>query len=114
MDRLIELLNEYEENRIEKINSEWKLMVKLSFKPYTEESLTNKAYRSCQLEICSKYYGFIKWLVEKNKIDFSWEWEYSTKSIEEFDWLLRDDEDWLIMLLAISDTPIDDLINYLR
>ena len=48
-------------------------MVKLSFKPYTKESLTNKAYRSCQLEICSKYYGFIKWLVDNDKIDKEFE-----------------------------------------
>lgn len=64
--------------------------------------------------VISKRFGFIKWLVDKDKIDFSREWEYCTKSIEEFDWLLRDDEDWLIMLLAISDTPIQDLCVWLK
>jgi hypothetical protein len=64
--------------------------------------------------VISKRFGFIKRLVDNDKIDFSREWEYCTKSIEEFDWLLRDDEDWLIMILAISDTPVDDLISYLK
>lgn len=122
MEKLIELLNEYEEKRIEKINSEWKLMFKLSFRPYTEESLTNKAYRSCWLEIYSKYYGFIWWLVEQDKIN---KFEIDTRMIKSnrlYHWkdmttVYRVDENLekvLLMLLAISDTPIEDLISYLK
>ena len=112
MEKLIKLLNEYEENRIEKINSEWKLMVKLSFKPYSKESLTNKAYRSCQLEICFRYYGFIKWLVDNDKIDYTQlEW-YSLWETVKNDW-------WtnyicLLMILAVSDSPIESLTLYLK
>lgn len=114
MEKLIELLNKFEKARIEKINSEWKLFVKLAFKPYTKEILTNKAYRDCWSEICSKYYGFIKYLIDNDKIDFSRDWKYCEKSIEEFDWLLRADEDSLIMILAIQDKPIDFLISILK
>lgn len=115
MKKLLELLNKYEENRIEKINSEWKLMVKLSFKPYTEESLTNKAYRSCQLEICSKYYGFIKWLVENNKIETNNLSLKAFKNIFSGGWFVEvSDLEVLLMLLAISETPINDLISYLK
>lgn len=126
MQKLIKLLNEYEKNRIEKINSEWKLMVKLSFRPYTEESLTNKAYRSCWGEICSKYYWFIKRLVENDKIDLKKLYEKEIESWWDFDWPKTNSEDLSIefanqynteialMLLSISSTPIEDLISYLR
>lgn len=116
IEKLIELLNEFEKERIEKINSEWKLFVKLQFRPYTEESLTNKAYRSCQLEICSKYYWFIKWLVENDKIErWKFEVEYTDKQTLKdvyIAWAKQDE--LLIMLLSISDTPIEDLISYLK
>ena len=127
MEKLIELLNEYEKKRIEKINSEWKLFVKLQFRPYTEESLTDKAYRSCWLEICSKYYGFIKWLVENDKIDLdAYKTVYSgdldkrkTLTMSSgWDEFYQVTEHWvyesLLMLLSISDTPIEDLISYLK
>lgn len=52
--------------------------------------------------IISKRYLFIKWLVDKDKIDeskiFCDQWLYYS----------------LLCKLAISDTPIEDLINYLN
>lgn len=122
MEKLIELLNEYEEKRIKRINAEWKLFVKLSFRPYTEESLTNKAYRSCWLEICSKYYGFIKWLVENNKIDFD-NRDLKDRFMNEFERYPRFQNNTinrefningLIMLLSIQDNPIEFLISVLK
>jgi len=65
-------------------------------------------------ELCWKEYWFIKRLIDNDKIDFSRGWEYCEKSIEEFDWLRRTDEDWLIMILAIQDKPIEFLINVLK
>jgi len=111
--KLLELLNEYEKERIEKINSEWKLLIKLQFRPYTEESLTNKAYRSCWEEICSKYYWFIKWLVDNDKID-----DDKCDIINE----IYNDElpskytryDGILMWLAIQDEPIEFLISILK
>lgn len=119
MEKLLQLLNEYEKKRIEKINSEWGLMVKLSFNPYTEENLTNGAYRSCWLEICSKYYGFIKWLVENEKIDnkkiadetyvkVNWEW-YELILGCHYDLYQQ-----VLMLLSIKDEPIEFLVSILK
>lgn len=107
MEKLIDLLNEYEKKRIEKINSEWKLMVKLSFRPYTEESLTNKAYRSCWLEICSKYYGFIKHLIDNDKIDLL---RLDNRiALLDFNKVER-----VLMALSIQDKPIEFLISVLK
>lgn len=64
--------------------------------------------------LISKEYGFIWWLVDNDKIDFSRDWKYCEKSIEEFDWLFRTDEDSLIMVLAIQDEPIDFLLSILK
>jgi len=55
--------------------------------------------------LISKEYGFIKRLVENDKIDldkveFVGEWTTKYQS--------------LLMLLSISDTPIEDLISYLK
>jgi hypothetical protein len=52
---------------------------------------------------------FIKWLVENEKIDFRklpYLWEY---------WMGIDiPTDSIIAILSISDTPIEDLISYLK
>ena len=60
-------------------------------------------------EIISKKFWFIKWLVENDKIDTSkikcW---YIYNDTEE------DKVKNVIMNLSISDTPIEDLISYLK
>lgn len=113
MEKLLNLLNEYEEKRIKKINADWKLRVKLLFKPYTKEVLTNQAYRSCWLEVCSKYYWFIRWLVENDKIDRD---KVNRESRKFFvgDLRPRTPRYKLLILLSISDTPIEDLFSYLK
>ena len=72
--------------------------------------------------IISKEYCFIKRLVENNKIDFD-NRELKDKFMEEFEryptfnnnTYNRDfNINWLLMLIAISDTPIEDLVSYLR
>lgn len=68
----------------------------------------------------TKKFWFIKWLVNENKIDtdklekiwyekiiYEYYWQY--KTIVEYS-----DYESLLMLLSISDTPIEDLISYLR
>lgn len=114
MEKLLQLLNEYEEKRIEKINSEWKLMVKLSFNPYTEESLTNKAYRSCWLEICSKHYWFIKWLVDNDKIDYHNKINYDISLAINRVTKKTTREERLLMMLAIQEEPIKYLCEILK
>jgi hypothetical protein len=82
--------------------------IKDNFEFYTDEATTIAI---------SKYYWFIKWLVDNDKIDLYkvsghkdkiyykeyWEWGFTCS-----------DDELVIMLLAISDTPIDDLISYLK
>ena len=93
MEKLIELLNEYERERVNHSM--------LDFIPYWEKSLNDLSVA----QIISKKYWFIKWLVENDKIDldkveFVGEWTTKYQS--------------LLMLLSISDTPIEDLISYLK
>ena len=76
--------------------------------------------------IKSKEFWFIKWLVENDKIDTSkandknlngYEIELRIRAVKE---LVADSEEKtvlylnLLMLLSISDTPIEDLISYLK
>lgn len=58
--------------------------------------------------IISKWYNFIKWLVEnRDKIDLL---KLDNRiALSEFSKVDR-----VLMALSISDTPIDDLISYLR
>lgn len=106
MQKLIELLNEYDKYRWEKRRVYW-------WTKYKVELDVNL--------IISKKYEFIKWLVDNDKIDFSlipnkikeiwipmkinWEIKY---------WFDSSDYYWLLMLLSISDTPIEDLLLYLK
>lgn len=61
-----------------------------------------------------------RWLVDNNKIDKSKyenildRIEYYSQSEEEQERHYYSDYESLLMLLAISDTPIDDLISYLK
>ena len=102
MQKLIELLNEYEKTLEPNLQIEW----------------TEVWIKSTPEIVISKKFGFIKWLVDNVKID-------RDKVIRKSDfrpivknkfWDLLNptDERELLMLLSISDTPIEDLISYLR
>ena len=94
MEKLIELLNEY--------NEWWH---------WRDENFDRN-----KLLVISKWYWFIKWLVENDKIDREQFYDKARKIITDFD--LRWEYEWacneIIMLLSISDTPIEDLVSYLR
>jgi hypothetical protein len=102
IEKLVELLNEYDSSNWWKETDEW---IDNIWKIYEFHS---------ELQIISKKYWFIKWLVENDKID--------DKKVPKSDYLAVQYDslvesykaDELIMLLAISDTPIEDLINYLK
>ena len=68
--------------------------------------------------VCYKKGDFIKWLVENDKIDFewmSWNWKLISYLTDEKDYKWNDIKEWVVlMLLSISDTPIKDLISYLK
>ena len=119
INKLLELLNEYEKKRIESVDAKWLAYnIKLLFRPYTERDLTNEAYKSVWLEICSKYYWFIQRLVQNNNIDRDKIIEKSDfmpiVSNKVWDFLQPTEEQELLMLLSISENPISDLISYLR
>lgn len=60
--------------------------------------------------LISKKFWFINRLVEKDKIDL----DKVCNNENYYSVDVWDNTDELIMLLAISDTPIDDLISYLK
>ena len=99
MEKLIELLNEYAKNI-------WY---------FNEEDLQWQV----KAWILSKEFWFIEWLVEKDKIDT---FRILEKRFDTQKWYEREhyhtvnewNTDLLLMLLAISDTPIEDLILYLK
>lgn len=74
-------------------------------------------YYLVEMMLISKYYWLIKWLVENDKTD-----DYKIRKAREEIWNVIDyfykipwaAEKSLLMLLSISDTPIDDLISYLK
>ena len=104
MDKLIELLNEYEDwmfSWVKEYSEEFGVFV-LNTEQMIEEEI-----------IISKSFGFIWWLVENDKIDFSWEWKLSLDLVALFERKV-DNADWVIALLSISDNPIEDLVSYLK
>ena len=105
--KLIELFKEYVDkySNDAKVLDEWEYVViddGQSFLYWTREY--------SYLTLISKKFGFIKWLVENDKIDFENNYLSISKTyIEEYP-----KYESLLMLLSISDTPIEDLILYLK
>lgn len=91
MNKLIELFNEYERPQTNHI--------------YTAYEVKENMNR---LDILQE---FIKWLVDNDKIDFN---KDTFVSLASELWCTAYDEKIVLMVLSISDTPIDDLISYLR
>jgi hypothetical protein len=103
MEELLNLLNEYE-----KVLNSWK-----------ERQLTkgkSRLYRNwwgynvTDTMIISKEYGFIKWLVDTDKINISRLWKESDMWFG--DKYTR--EESLLMLLSISNHVMRELITYLK
>ena len=104
MEKLIELFNEYERPQTNHI--------------YTAYEVKENMNR---LDILQE---FIKWLVDNDKINKK---KIDTRLVkyvesyydEDWYWMENSYEDYshtntLLMILAISDTPIKDLISYLK
>ena len=106
--KLLELLNEYERKVRKKsvLYPVWFYDENIWFHHWNTEYNLNDEYTAL---IISKKFWFIKWLVENDKIDISkikcW---YVYNDTEE------DKVKNVIMNLSISDTPIEDLISYLK
>ena len=124
MGKLIELLNEFERVVVMKsymypvyyYDEDKNKILNLYIGFNTEDEVK---YQWLLSYIVSKSYWFIQRLVENDKIDFEnmeWHWRliwYLTDNMEK---PTRDKvkEGVVIMLLSISDTPIEDLISYLK
>ena len=123
MEKLVKLLNEYEEkyNRSElyyKFELEnWQL--------FCYDDVTDYLWtmQDEAMVICSKKFGFIQRLVNNDKIDLKKYKDkselYTLKVVHWTDYYIdlltnKVNSDFLLMLLAISDTPIEDLISYLK
>lgn len=115
MEKLIALLNEYEKNwlnefEIEKYEEwwycEWNWRI---FRGNWENNNELTPY-----ELCSKHYWFIKRLVDNDKIDTRKIDEDRLETIQYSEKERITIYDWLLMLLSISNSPIDDLVLYLR
>lgn len=118
MEKLLELYRNYLTDEIKKemyVNWADKECIDMFEAEEVEEERLYKFLN--QLSVLKK---FIKWLVDNNKIDLSklekiWYkkivyedyWQY--KTIVEYS-----DYESLLMLLSISNSPIEDLISYLR
>ena len=110
MEKLIELLNEY--TKKEKFWIIWKLWED----PIWVYWYVNDKYWlwwASKLVIIPKEYWFIKWLVENDKINTeSWPLYW-------FHFIMSNRQPYsfyetILMLLSISDTPIEDLLLYLK
>ena len=112
MEKLIELLNEYNWNVLKHSDiweeKDWKIFLRID---------SNHTFGfHIDLYVISKSYWFIQWLVENEKIDFS--------KVKEKIWLERElyermlyrykETDFLIMLLSIENEPIEFLISILK
>jgi hypothetical protein len=115
MKKLLELLNEYENQldlkwctRSEQPNFIWHIK---AVSEYSDNILYN-----ADLAVTSKRYWFIKWLVENKKVDLYKlpirleEYYQSTEAVG----YITDDENILLMELAIQDEPISFLISILK
>lgn len=98
MEKLIELLNEY--------NEWWH---------WRDENFDRN-----KLLVISKGYWFIKWLVENDKINKDLisrvliRAYVSPKTMVSLECEFYDYYESLLMLLSISSSPIDDLVSYLK
>ena len=102
MEKLIELLNEYDEDG-------W-FMNGNYLTPSWCDVYGMPCWESVEHCIISKSYWFIKWLVENEKID---DVEYECMGTDDMKYNYSKEE-VLLMLLAISDEPIKFLISILK
>ena len=96
MEKLIELLNEFEKTLEPNLQVRWTVL----WIEATPELIVGKKF------------WFIKWLVENDKIDF--EWKLNTLRFESLVDQTLDSYLALLMILSISNSPIEDLLLYLK
>ena len=105
MEKLIELLKE--SGKADEICPTW-IDIR---KQYFDAGNITRADRMMYEYLCSKYFWFIKRLVDNDKIDLN---KDAFISLASELWCTAKDEKIVLMVLSISDTPIEDLISYLK
>ena len=122
MEKLIELLNEYAHTYADHYDDTGK-EIEIRFITHTDQCFTYECEWKVETlvddVVISKRYWFIKWLVENDKIDLWKIKKLYRKSNEHSVYTYPimyeySDYESLFMILSISDTPIDDLISYLK
>jgi len=107
---------------IKSTNKQWRKLVDY-YNERREEKFWEKWHfkytmRFDHAHIISKKFWFIKWLVDNDKIDRDKIIEKSDfmpiVSNKVWDFLQPTEEQELLMVLSISDNPINDLITYLK
>ena len=124
MKKLINLLNEYEYSIFEDKSlapQRWDIQDWVVFEKDFCEDLDNPRDLTMDVtHLISHRFWFIEWLVKNDKINFyKLEKIWYKKTICEYDWQYREiveysDYETLLMLLSISDTPIENLLLYLK
>lgn len=112
MNKLLELLNEY------KIYTDHKKS-RMSEYVWTNvwDDIVMDSYvwttKDKTLEIISKKFWFIKWLVKNDKVDLE---KLDTPEYIDLwdDFMKLSDSDYLTMLLSIQDNPIEFLVSILK
>lgn len=128
MGKLIELLNEYEKEVKKSEYYEWEKWIwwdtNLFRRDTRDEEWSHLYSDTADTYVISKKYGFIWWLVENDKIDTRKIDTRLVRNVEshyDVDWWWVEDSyedysntDTLLMLLSISNSPIEDLLLYLK
>lgn len=132
IEKLIELLNEYEIKRERKF--EWFKRDRLPYYKWSNKELgdgtitylwLNKEdykweelyWDSANAVLISKKYWFIKWLVENDKIDIEKMWRFKAERKNTQIIAIANKSDFylsLLMLLSIQDEPIEFLVSILK
>ena len=107
MEKLLKLLNEYD--KINEVNNKWFIN---DYWRLDREYNWATAASSCRKAI-SKDYGFIERLVKNDKVELPTSCAID-KNNDYFEREIKSDYESLLMLLAISDNPIKELLLYLK
>lgn len=118
MEKLLKLLNEYEKSLWSDrewlwiIDEDWFFCTRKSKKGHS--IIQHSSLDEAILQIISKKFWFIQWLVDNDKIDIQWTKNLLYES-EIFNPLPYTDlVERLIMYLAIQDDPINFLLSILK
>ena len=119
MEKLLQLLNEYERSLWSDrewlwiIDEDWFFCTRKSKKgnPIVQHSSLDEAI----LQIISKKFWFIQWLMDRNKIEFDRARDRSDFPLLYAGWWgFYSDADIIVATLSIQDDPIEFLISILK